>query len=162
MNYIQIIITIFITAIITHFLTLYRERKQWNRTLELQKIQDYNKAAYKFRSEFSEALRTLKQVYDLSCYQILVKFIKQHEIATIQFKPHLSDEDLSKLDIVWKEYICSHQKTPDRINLNVYSWKNVIKEESNLNIKDKDSAEKYFRNLAIQRIEKLLECAKPK
>lgn len=127
-----------------HRFTLYREHKQWNRTLELNKVQDYNKAADNFRSEFSEALRTLKQVHDLSCYQILVKFIKQHEIATIQFKPHLSDNELSKLDIAWKIYICSHQNTPDRINLNVYSWKNVINEGSNLNIKDEDSAEKYF------------------
>lgn len=143
MNYIQIIITILITAVITHYLTVYREHRQWNRTLELQKIQDYNKAADKFRSEFINTLYQLKKAEE-SPYLRLYKILPQFEKAKMQLEPYLSVHELKNLDSAWEEFA---PLKPD----NMLQYEALYSGEL-----------KAKCDLAIQRIEKLLECAKPK
>jgi hypothetical protein len=148
MIYIHIIITIIvaiIAAYTTHLFALRREHKNWKRTLELLKIQEYNKAAAIFRSVFSKTLRKLKQEYDKSCFEIIREFIEQQEVATIQFKSYLSGEEMDKLDAAWKEYAGSNKNSPDRIDLNIYNTKDV----NVCDYKDKDE----WRQ-AIQRKEK--------
>lgn len=147
MKYIPIIITILITAAITHFLTLYRERKNWNRTLELQKIQDYNKAADKFCSEFIEAMHTLNRKNDIvSAFYILQKTSLQHEAAMLQFRRYLSGKELEVLDATWKTYVFSTEHPEPYKQYHGHANDEVLR----------------LRKLALQRIEKLLECAKPK
>lgn len=126
-----------------HRLTLYRERKQWNQTLELQKIQDYNKAATIFRSEFINTLYRLEIAVE-NPYEYLYRILPQFEKAKMQFEPYLSGHELKNLDSAWEEF-APHK--PD--NMLQYHAPNSGKL-------------KQLCDLAFQRIEKILECAKPK
>lgn len=147
MNYVQIIITIFITAVITHFLTVYRERKQWNRTLELQRIQDYNKAADKFCSEFVETMHILNKKNEVSsAFYIFQKASLQHEAAMLQFRRYLSGKELKVLDAAWEKYVFSPEHPEPYKQYHGRGQDEILR----------------LRELAVQRIEKLLECAKPK
>ncbi|MCP4259130.1 MAG: hypothetical protein GY774_16720 [Planctomycetes bacterium] len=149
MIYIHIIITICV-AIITALITAYvadcfarrRERKQWEQTLELYRIQEYNKAANGFHSAFSDAIHLLNDKRQ-HVHRVLQKNRQKHDKASLLFKRYLSGKEREAFDTAWNEYFrLSPFSDPDR----GYSEPELSE----------------LHDLAMQRIEKLLECAKPK
>ena len=132
-----------IGAFISHCFTTQRENKRWKETLELQTIQEYNKAAAIFRSEFINTLYQIKKVDD-SPYLRLYKILPQFERAKMQFEPYLSAHELKNLDAAWKEFA---PPKPD----------NMLQYDASKPAELKPSCD-----LAIKRIEKLLKLAKPK
>ena len=118
----------------------------------IAKRQEFNRAAAIFRSAFIEEQRLLDphstaDRVGKSTYDILESAINRHEIAMIRFRPYLRDSERIAFARAWEAY-CYHEQT-DRPFLEQYFDKNL-----------KEKEEK--RKLALERIEKLLEFAKPK
>lgn len=117
MIYIHIIITIcvaILAAFITHLFALRRERKSWKQTIELQKIQEYSKAAAIFRSNFTETLFNLNHIDKISPSpnQLLSKSLPQFEKAKIQFVPYLSGPELENLNASWNQITSTLKNSP--------------------------------------------------
>ncbi len=147
---IQIIITlvaVFITTYLNHRYSTSREDKNWNRTFKLMKIQEFNKASATFRAEFTDEICLLRP-NGTDSRHVLDCAIGRHERAMIIFRSNLPIDILGNFDAAWREYACPHKDNPDYVDIEMY-------------FSNEKSEREKFRKLAIQRIEKLLEYAKP-
>jgi hypothetical protein len=120
-------------------------------SMKIAKRQEYNKAAAKFRSEFINTLHNTIQQPDSSLTAILSQASSRHEIAMLEFRHYLPGNELAIFDTAWREFACPHKEIPDIMDYDAYQYHaNEINEQKRMLL------------LARQRIEKLLECAKPK
>lgn len=142
-----------IVGIANHFLSKSRSK-------EAARISEFNKAAFLFRDAFLPEITFLRHNASIGSLGSsndlgeLLRFgyIHRHLKALEVFKPYLLPKERGNIDKVWQEYCC-HPDNPNIPFFEQYSWKVVNK--------GKDY-EKQLKALALSRIEKILEFAKPK
>jgi len=132
----------------------------YRNALKLHRITELNNAATLFRAAFLPDLIFLKHnakvagagsTDDLSEF-LFHGYVHRHLKALEVFRNYLSAKEKAGIDKAWREYYC-HDANPNIPFFEQYSWKVANK--------GKDY-EKQLMALALSRIEKILEFAKPK
>ena len=131
-------------------------------SIRLIRRQNFDAAAGNFRSAFVEAQRLLDESksFDIEApsgtgvKEILEKQIIVHEHAMHLFRPYLSKSKRSSFDQTWKLYYSQQSKFAEC--LSDYNPEPVAPNINN------PAHEGQTRKLALDRIESLLEFAKPK
>lgn len=126
-----------------------------SRTKEERRIREFNEAAKRFRDAFKEELLALSpnlSKCEKDTSEILEVAFEKHRIAVFDFKPFLSGDELAGFDKAWGEYY-RYENAPEFTvhGLEQYSAKGHGYTEG-----------RRLRLLAAERIERLLEFAKPK
>lgn len=133
----------------------------YRNAIRIQRIVEFNKAATDFRNAFLRELIFLRHNASIPggerSYTTLDEFLQagyihRHLRALEVFKDYLSARERSGIDKAWQEY-CYHPDNPSILYFEQYSWMVANK--------GKDY-EKQLKNIAVDRIEKILEFAKPK
>jgi hypothetical protein len=126
------------------------------KSFELVRLHDWNKAAVDFRSAFTQIVSELNnfvhsEEYENDfVYKLIKKYIVQHEIAYIRFKPYLQGDEVNAFESSWRGY-----SNPSR----------VIRDQNPDPLIDYYAEGKGVDecvSLATNKIESLLEFAKPK
>jgi len=142
-----------VIGIANHFLS--KSRNKEDRT-----IAEFNKAAKDFRDAFLPEVTFLKHNANIGglgssndLFEILqFAYVHRHLKALDVFKTYLTANDRIAVDKAWKEY-CYHSDNQNILFLEQYSWKVANK--------GKDY-EKRLKDVALSRIEKILQFAEPK
>lgn len=131
----------------------------YRNALNLYNVTEFNKAATTFRNAFYPELIFLKhnaKIAEAGSSSDLGEFLfsgyLRHLKALEVFKNHLTAKEKIYIDKAWQEY-CYHPDNPNIPFFEQYSWKVANK--------GKDY-EKQLKALALNRIEKIMEFAKPK
>jgi len=133
----------------------------YRNALKVQNIITFNKAATEFRNAFLHELIFLRhnastpegeRTYTTLNEFLQSGYIHRHLRAFEIFKDYLSSSDRVDIDKAWQEYSC-HPNNPGVLFFEQYSWKVANKGKDH---------EKQLKVLAMNRIEKILEFAKPK
>lgn len=138
----------FLGALFAHIFSERRRRRE-----------EFNKAAIAFRTAFLPELIFLKhnaKIHGAASHSELNDFLNsgylKHLEALAIFHNSLSVEQKSRINKAWQDYSC-HADNPSMPFFEQYSWKVANK--------GKDY-ENQLKVLALNRIEKILEFAKPK
>ena len=119
------------------------------------KQQEFYKAAATFRTAFVDEYRTLKAVVnpedveDTYVQTTLANAIAKHEIACILFCPYLSEKRKQQFDQAWREYLCP--EGGDLAELPSLFIDYCQESRHDISIK-----------IALEKLDKLMEFAKPK
>jgi len=134
-----------ITGIAAYYFSIYLGRRH-----------EFNKAAATFRSAFTDELRQLndyailpENINDDSVRKMLKSARTKHENACIQFKPYLEASKKDSFGKAWQEYCYPLGGDPKQMPGPFYEYF--------VNLSKTDAV-----NLAISKINGLLEFAKPK
>lgn len=130
-------------------------------SIRLMVKQEFNKAAIEFRNAFLYELIFLKynacipegeRTYTTLNEFLFSGYVHRHLKAFEIFRNHLPAKNRADIDKAWKEYCC-HPDNQDIPFFEQYSWR-----VANKGI----DYEKQLKDIALSRIEKILEFAKPK
>ncbi len=113
------------------------------------RLQEFNKAASIFSSEFHQTISNIRHnVNGAPAFQFLSEDVRRHEIAMMKFRPYLPAERLESFDAAWRDYAYPYDDKPGYTDMSPYKTQGVKEIKS-------------VRSLAIKRIERILEFAKP-
>lgn len=143
------IVTLLIGIIIGHRLTLGRDKRQ-----------EFNKAATSFREAFLPELTYLEHNANTGnlgssndlCEILLAGYVNRHLNAYQIFREYLSNREKVKFEKAWRKF-CYHQDEPSVLFFEQYSWK--IQGTGK-------GKEKYYKQLALERLNELLKFSKIK
>lgn len=137
-----------IGSVVTHFLTKERNKQERN-------VVDFNQAANEFKRAFIDELSLLRNEFRLvdeltgyTAYDILRKSLGKHETAKNKYYYFLPKDIKNDFESAWLDYLF-----PEAVNS--LPQKPLIDYAS-------EGDEPYRREIAIQKIEALLEFAKPR
>ena len=133
------------------FSYLFSERRRRN--------EEFNKAASKFRNAFLPEIIFLKHNARISSAGssdnlqefLLFGYTRRHLKALVAFKPYLAPKKKKGIDQAWQEYCCNPDKL-DELYFQQYSYKST----------ERETIGEQCKQLALERIEKILEFSKHK
>jgi hypothetical protein len=126
---------------------------------DLTQRQEFNNAAAEFRNAFLYELIFLKhnacipegeRTYTTLNEFLFAGYVHRHLKAVEIFRNHLSTKDRANIEKTWQKY-CKRPDDPNVLYFEQYSTKNVSNER-----------ERELKELALERIEEILEFAKHK
>jgi hypothetical protein len=139
-----------VIGIANHYLSKSRNKEQ-------REINEFNNAAAIFRDVFLPETAFLKYHANIgglgssnNLHEILSSGYLRQLKAFETFKPYLSPVNRIGIDKAWQEY-CRHPDNQETLYFKQYSTKNVSRDR-----------EAELKNIALERIEKILEFAKNK
>ena len=149
----------FVGAVVGGGIAYYLSRRAIKASFELIRLQDFNKAAAEFRDAFLPEITFLRHnanIGNLGSSNDLGEllrfgYIHRHLKAIEVFKPYLCSKKRIHIDQAFQKYCCN----PDKLNelyFQQYSYKST----------ERETIGEQRKQLALERIEKILEFSKHK